>query len=108
MTEKAAMENIQTTHPLELIHLDFLTNEATESGKDGHLLVIMDHFMWSAQALVTSLWTVKCTAQALWDIFIVHNSYHSTITDQGWNFESDLTTGQCKSAKVQKLHTNVL
>ena len=34
--ENATLENIQTTHPLELLHLDFLTIEATEDGKDVH------------------------------------------------------------------------
>ena len=37
----------------------------TEDGKDVHVLVIRDHFMWYMQALVTSLETAKCTAQAL-------------------------------------------
>ena len=46
------MENIQATYPLQLVHLDYLTIETTEGGKDGHVLIITDHFMM--QALVTS------------------------------------------------------
>ena len=61
------MENIQTTHLLQLVHLDYLMIEATEGGKDVHVLIITDHFMRYAQALVTSSQTAKCTAQALWD-----------------------------------------
>ena len=38
------MENIQATHPLELVHLDYLMIEVTEGGKDIHMLVITDHF----------------------------------------------------------------
>ena len=66
------MENIQTTHPLELVHVDYLTTEVTEGVKDVHLLVIMDHFKLYAQALVTSSQTTRCTAQALWDRFMAY------------------------------------
>ena len=61
------MENIQATYPLELVHLDHLTIEMTEGGKDVHILIITDHFMRYAQALVASSQTAKCTAQVLWD-----------------------------------------
>ena len=63
--QKAVMENIQATHQLQLVHLDYLTFEVTEGGRDVYVLIITDHFMRYAQALVTSLQTAKCTAQAL-------------------------------------------
>ena len=43
--QRLAMESIQTIHPLQLVHLDYLTTEATEGGKEDHLLIITDHFM---------------------------------------------------------------
>ena len=52
--QKVVMENIQDTHPLHLVHLDYLTIEVTEGGKDVHVLIITDHFMRYAKALVTS------------------------------------------------------
>ena len=61
------MENIWATHPLQLVHLDYLAIRVTEGGKDVCMLVITDHFMRYTQTLVTSLQTAKCTAQALWD-----------------------------------------
>ena len=61
------MENVQATHSLHLVQLDYLTIKETESGKDVHISVIMDHFTKYMQALVTSLQTALCTAQALWD-----------------------------------------
>ena len=61
------MENIQATHRLHLVHLDNIMIKVAEGGKDVHVLVIMDHFMSYAQALVTLSHTAKCTAQALWD-----------------------------------------
>ena len=39
--EKAPMENIDATYPMELV---YLTIEATEGGKNVHILMIMDHF----------------------------------------------------------------
>ena len=59
------MENIQATHLLQLVHLDYHTITRTEDGKDVHMLIITDHFMRYAQALVTSSQTAKCTGQAL-------------------------------------------
>ena len=48
------MQSIQATHPLQQVHLDYLTIEVTEGGKDVHALIITDHIMMYAQALVTS------------------------------------------------------
>ena len=101
---KAAMENIQATHPLQLVHLDYLTIKVTEDGKDVPMLIITDHFTWYTQAQVTSSQTAKCTAQTLWDGFIVHYGLlESTVSDQGQNFKIDLITELCKLAKVQIL-----
>ena len=43
-SDRAPMENVDTTYPMELVHMDYLTIEATEGGKDIHILVITDHF----------------------------------------------------------------
>ena len=101
-----SIENIQATHLLELVHLDYHKIEVTEGGKNVYVLVFMDHFMLYTQALVTSSQAVNCTAQALWDIFIVHYGLpESIISDQGQNFESGLIVELCKLAKIWKLHT---
>ena len=71
--------------------MDYLMIEATEDGKDVHILVIIDHFTWYPQAIVTGLHTAKCTAQNVWDKFIVHYGLSEKIlTDQGHNLKSDL------------------
>ena len=38
------MENADATYPMELVHMDYLTIEAMEGGKDIHILVIMGNF----------------------------------------------------------------
>ena len=100
------MENVDATYLMELMHMDYLTIEAMEGGKDIHILVITDHFTRYAQAIVTSLQTAKCTAQNLWDKFIVHYSLPEKIlTDQGHNFESNLLKALCEIAQVKKIRT---
>ena len=41
---RAPMKNVYATYPMELVHMDYLTIEANEGGKDVHILVITDHF----------------------------------------------------------------
>ena len=101
------MENTKAMHQLVLIHLDVLIIKVTEGGKDVHMLVIMAQFTCYVQALVISPQTAKCTAQALWDRLIVHNSLpESIVSDQGQKFESDLIAELCKLAKGWKYHTS--
>ena len=58
------------------------------------------------QAIVTSSQTAKCTAQNLWDKFIVHYGLPEKIlTDQGHNFESDLQWELCELAQVKNIRT---
>ena len=91
LPEKATIENIDATYPMELVHMDYLTIEANEGGKDVHIFVITDHFTWYMQAIVTSFQMAKCTAQNLRDKSVVHYGLPEKIlTDQGCNFESDL------------------
>ena len=42
--DRAPMENVDATYPMELVHIDYLTIEANEGGKDVHILVITNHF----------------------------------------------------------------
>ena len=71
------------------------------------MLIITNHFMRYAQAPITSLKTANCTAQALWDWFLVHYSPpESLISDQSPNLENNLISELCKLANVWKLHTS--
>ena len=101
---KAPMKTVDATYPMELVHMDYLTIVANEGGKDVHILMIRDHFMRYVQAIVTSSQTAKCTAQNLWDKFIVHYGLPEKIlTDQAHNFESDLLKALCEVAQVKKI-----
>ena len=102
------MESVDATYSMELMHMDNLTIEATEGGKDIHILVITDHFTRYAQTIVTSLQTAKYTTQNLWDKFIVHYGLpEKIITDQGHNFKSNLLKALCEGiAQVKKIRTS--
>ena len=84
---KASLENIMATHPLELVHLNYLCLESWR-GLEENVLVITDHFTRYARAYVTKTQTAQMTAKTLWDKFIVHYGFPKKIlTDQGCNFE---------------------
>ena len=68
---KAPLENIVATHPLELVHLDYLCLEPGK-GVEENVLVVTNHFTRYAQAYVTRTHTTQTTAKTLWDKFIVH------------------------------------
>ena len=79
----------------------------TEGGKNAQKLIITDCFMRYTHALVISSQTAKCTAQALWDQFVVHDGIpESIVSEQGRNFKSGLILELLKLTKVQKLCTS--
>ena len=103
---KAPLENIVATHPLELVHLDFLCLEPGK-GQEENVLVITDHFTRYAQAYVTRTQMAQTMAKTLWDKFIVHCGLPKKIlTDQGCNFESQLVADLCELMGVQKIWTS--
>ena len=56
---------------------------------------------------MTSSQTAKCTAQILWDKFIVHYGLsEKMLTNHGYNFESDLLKALCEIAQVKKFRTS--
>ena len=71
--ERAEMQPIEVSHPMELIHLDFLTlGEKTGDVRGTNIMVITDHFTRYAQAYVTPKQTAVVAARALWENFLVH------------------------------------
>ena len=71
------------THPLELVHLNYLCLEPGK-GLEENVLVVTDHFTRYAQAYVTRTQTAQTTAKTLWNKFIVHYGLPEKIlSDQG-------------------------
>ena len=102
--QKAEMETISTTHPLELLCIDFLTIEV--QGQKQNILVVMDHFTKYAQAFLTKDQTAKTVARTLWNDFFLVFGFPSRIhSDQGRDFESKLLREVCNIAGISKTRT---
>ena len=101
---KIPLQNIVATHPLELVHLDYLCLEPGK-GLEENVLVVTDHFTRYAHAYVTKTQTAQMTAKTLWDKFIGHYGLPEKIlTDQGQN-AWDITQG--KEVRVEKSYWNI-
>ena len=68
---KIPLKNIIATHPLQLVHLNYLCLEPGK-GLEENVLVVTDHFTRYAQAYVTKTQSAQMNAKTLWDKFIVH------------------------------------
>ena len=105
--EKAELNPIIATRPLELVHIDYLTIEAptnSRSEKDVNVLIITDHFTRYTQAHVTSSQKALVVTKTLWEHFFVHYSFlEKILSDQGRNFESRLISELCELAQIKKL-----
>ena len=104
--DKAPLLNIEASQPLKLVHLDYLKIEPSK-GNIENVLVITDQFTRYAQAFPSKTQTALATAKLLWNNVILHYGFQlKIITDQGWNFESELIENLCQLAGVQMLRTS--
>ena len=104
--ERAKMYPIETSYPLELIHMDFLTIGRVDSNDVVNILVITDHFTKYAQAYATPNQTAKVVAKTLWENFLVHYGWPTKILmDQGKTFESSLIKELCSITLIRKIRT---
>uniref|UniRef100_A0A3P8SAU4 Integrase catalytic domain-containing protein n=1 Tax=Amphiprion percula TaxID=161767 RepID=A0A3P8SAU4_AMPPE len=106
LPEKAApLVSIQTSRPLELLCMDFLSLEPdTSNTKD--ILVLTDHFTKFAMAIPTPNQKARTVARSLWDNFIVYYGIPERLhSDQGPDFESKLIRELCEVAGIQKCRT---
>lgn len=106
LPERAApLVNINTTRPLELVCMDFLSLELDKSGtKD--IFVITYHFTKFAVAIPTPNQKARTEARCLWDNFIVHYGFPEKIhSDQGPDIESRTIKELCRVASIHKVRT---
>ena len=105
--QKTSLCPLEVTHPLELIHMDYLKIESNQSDKDVYILIVTDHFTRFAQAFISPNETAPVVAKTLWDqYFMKYGIPEKIISDQGRNFESKLIAELCNLGRIQKLHTS--
>ena len=102
--ERAKLQPILATYPLELVCLHFLTLGGRDH--DNNVLLVMDHFTKYAQAYITKSQTAAVVARTFWVHFLVHYGWPSKILrDQGKNFESKVVQELCDLTQAQMLCT---
>ena len=105
--EKAELNPIIATRPLELVHIDYLTIELpanSKSDKDINVLIITDHFTRYAQAHITSSQKAPVVVKTLWDnFFVLYRFPEKILSDQSRNFESLLISDLCELTQIKKL-----
>ena len=101
---------IRAHTPLELVHVDFTSVESTielnrpQSVKN--VLVITDHFMSYALAVVMNDQMAKTVAKVLYQRFtVVFSTLAKLLSDRGANFTSALIEELCTAFGIQKCRT---
>ena len=107
---KAPLCPIRVYAPLELVHLDYTSIESTmELNKPPvvkNILVITDHFMRYALAVVMKDQTAKTVMKVFYECFIaVFGVPVKLLSDRGANFMSVLVEEFCAAFSIQKCQT---
>ena len=107
---RAPLCPIRAYAPLELVHLDYTSIESTvELNKPPmvkNVLVMTDHFMRYALAVVMKDQTTKMVAKVFYECFTaVFGAPAKLLSNRGANFTSALVEEVCSACSIQKCRT---
>jgi transposase InsO family protein len=101
----APMQSLESSGPMDLVCVDFLSLEPDRSGVRD-VLVITDHFTRFARAVPTRNQTTRQVAEVLWKNFFLDFGFPKKLhSDRGGSFTSKLAKELCKLAGVQGSYT---
>lgn len=87
---RAPLQNIVTTHPFELVSIDFLHLDKCRGGYE-YILIVVDHFTRFAQAYATTSKSAKTVVDKLFNDYALRFGFPQRIHhDQGGEFENQL------------------
>jgi transposase InsO family protein len=101
----AELGHLTSTHPMELVCMDFLGLE-TSSGGYNSILVLTDHFTRYAMAVPTRNQSARTTAKALIDLFVNHYGLPQRLhSDRGAQFVGKVISELCKMLGIKRSTT---
>ncbi|KAG7507978.1 hypothetical protein JOB18_000230 [Solea senegalensis] len=104
--ETQALVNFQTTGPMEMACIDYLSLEPDSHNTKG-ILVITDCFTKYAVAVPTRNQKAKTVAKCLWEHFFMHYGFPKHLhSDHGKYFESQVIEELCDLFGIIKLGTS--
>lgn len=103
---RAPLTNIMTTHPFELVSIDFLHLDKCKGGYE-YILVVIDHFTRFVQAYATKSKSAKTVADCLFNDYALKFGFPGRIHhDQGGEFDNRLIAQLKKNSGVMSSRTS--
>lgn len=102
----APLSHMQSSGPMDLVCIDFLSIEA-DARNVSNVLVVTDHYTRYAQAFPTTDQKASTVAKTLWEKYFIHYGLPTRIhSDQGRDFESQLVADMLTMLGVKKSRTS--